>query len=157
MLAVRQHDAGDSHLVEGADRLADHSVGVVADLAVGDKIIGTHEVEVINFAAGHELIDLDGAGGFERDVFQLVLGHLKILVCIDLVALDDVLTGDFLARIGIDLEVAYPVAGFPVDLVETDFLGFRSRREQGDRAGHERKPQKALPIGARGHTQTPPI
>jgi hypothetical protein len=32
---------------------------------------------------------------------------------------------DFLAGVSVDLQVPNPVAGVPVDLIETDLLGFR--------------------------------
>ena len=45
------------------------------------------------------------------------------------------------------------MTGLLVDLIKTDFLGFRRRREKGDRAGHERKPQKPFQL-ARGATHS---
>jgi hypothetical protein len=60
---------------------------------------------------------------------KLVLRHFKILVGIDLVALDEVLARDLVAGLGIDLQITDSVTGLLVDLVETDFLGFRCRRE----------------------------
>jgi hypothetical protein len=63
------------------------------------------------------------------DILKLVLRHFKMLVGIEFVALDDVLARDLVAGLGIDFEVAYPVTGFLIYLVETDFLGFRCRRE----------------------------
>ena len=79
---------------------------------------------------------------------ELVLRHLDVGVGVDLVALHDVLVGDFLAGVGVDLGVFDAVAGLAVDLVERDLLGIRRRRIEGDRTGHERKAQKTLPIGA---------
>jgi hypothetical protein len=73
MLAVRQHDAGNRHLVERADCFADHGISVVADLAVGDKIVGPHQVEIVDLAARHDLVDVDGACGFERDILEFVI------------------------------------------------------------------------------------
>ena len=82
---------------------------------------------------------------------ELVLADLDIGVGVDLVALDDVVVGDLLAGVGIDLRVFDAMAGLAVDLVEGDLLGIRGGRIQRDRAGHERQPQKTLPIGAGGH------
>jgi hypothetical protein len=56
----------------------------MADLAIGHDVIGPHQIEIIDLPARHELINLDRAGGFERDVLQLVLGDLEIAVAIDL-------------------------------------------------------------------------
>jgi hypothetical protein len=69
-----------------------------------------------------------------------------MLVAIDLLALDDVLIGDLVAGLGIDLEITDSVPGFLIDLVKTDFLGFRCRGKQGDRTRHERKTQKTFQL-----------
>jgi hypothetical protein len=63
------------------------------------------------------------------DVLQLVLGNLQVAVLVDLVALDDIFVGHLLAGLGIDLEIADPVARLLVDLVEVDLFGFRHRGE----------------------------
>src|SRR5262249_25990078 len=128
---------------------------VVADLAVGHEVIGADHIAAVDVAARHEFVDLDGAGRLQRDVVELVLGHLDIGVGIDLVAFDNVLVGHFLAAIRIDLGVFDAVAGLAVDLVEGNFFGIRRRRIKGDRAGHQRKAQKAFPVGAGGHENTP--
>jgi hypothetical protein len=128
MLAVGEDDAGKRYLVERADRLADHGNGIVADFSIRHDVIGSDQIEVVNLAPRHELVDFDGASGLERDVLQLVLGNLQVAVLVDLVALDDVFIGYFLAGLGVDLEVADPVARL-VDLVEADLFGFRRRGE----------------------------
>src|SRR6185312_4370727 len=43
------------------------------------------------------------------------------------------------------------MAGLAVDLVEGNLLGVGGGRIQRNRAGHERQPQEAFPIGAGGH------
>ena len=155
MLAVGQHHAADRDLVQAADGFADHRKRVVADLAVRHQIIGADHIAAVDVGARHEFVDLDGAGRFQREVVKLVLCHLDIGVGIDLVALHDVFVGDFLAGVGVDLGVFDAMAGLAVDLVERDLLGIRRCRIEGDRAGHERKAQKAFPVGAGGHGQTP--
>ena len=80
---------------------------------------------------------------------------LDVAVGIDLVALHDLVGGNFLACVGIDPEILDPVTGVPIYLIEADFLGVGRRRVQCDRIGDEGKAQKALPIGARGHDATP--
>ena len=82
---------------------------------------------------------------------ELVLRHLDVGVGVDLVALDDVLVGDFLAGVGVDLRIFDAVAGLLVDLVEGDLLGVGGGRIQRDRTGHERKAQEAFPVGTGGH------
>ena len=124
VLAVGQHHAADRDLVHLADGLADHREGVVPDLAVGTQVIGTDQIARIDLGAVDELVDLDGARRFQRDVLELLLGHLDEGLGVDLVALDDVLVGDFLARVGIHLHIFDAVAGLPVELVEGDLFAF---------------------------------
>src|SRR5207237_4310249 len=52
---------------------------------------------------------------------------------------------------GVDLGIFDAMPGLPVDLVEADLFGIRCRRIEGNRTGHERKAQEALPVGAGGH------
>ena len=96
-----------------------------------------------------KLVDVDGARRFQRDVLELFLRHLDEGVGVDLVALDDVLVGDFLAGVGIHLDVFDAVAGLLVQLVEGDLFGLRGGRIERDRTGDERKAQKAFQL-ARG-------
>ncbi len=105
----------------------------MADLAVGHEIIGADQIAVVDVGFGHELVDLDGAGRFQRDVVQLILRHLDVGIGVDLVALHDVVGGDFLAGVRIDLGIFDAVAGLAVDLVEADLLGIRRRRIEGNR------------------------
>ena len=106
-------------------------------------------------ALGYKLVNVDRAGGFEGDIFKLVLRHFNVRVGIDLVALHDVFVGNLLARVGVHLCIFDAVARLPVDLVEADFLGIGSSRIQSDRTGNEGKAQKAFPIGSGGHSNTP--
>ncbi len=123
----------------------------MADLPVRDQIVGADEVARVNAALRHKLVNVDRAGGFKGDIFQLVLRHFNVSVGIDLVALHDVFVGNFLPRVGVHLHVFDAVAGVSIDLVEADLLGIGSGWIQSDRAGNEGKAQKALPVGAGGH------
>jgi hypothetical protein len=100
----------------------------VANFPVRDQVIRTDEVAGIYVALRHELVDVDSAVGFERNVFQLVFRHFDVGVGIDLIALHDVFVGNFLAGISIHLSVFDAVASLSVDLVEADFLGIGSGR-----------------------------
>ena len=151
VLAVGQHHAPDRDLVHLADGLADDGEGVMSDLAVRSEIVGADQVARVDLAAVDELVDLDGPGRFQRDVLEFVLRHLDEGVGVDLVALDDVLVGDLLAGVGVDLGVLDAVAGLPVELVERDLLGFRRGRIQRDGTVDERKAQEAFPVSAGGH------
>jgi hypothetical protein len=131
-------------------------VGVMADLAVGRQIIGAHKIQIVDLGARHELVNLDRACGFQRNVLELVFRHFKIAIGIDLVALDDVVGRHLVAGFGIDLLIADAMTRLPVDLIERDFFGFRRSRIKRDRACHQRQPQKTLPVGARGHDSQSP-
>src|SRR4029079_14030600 len=65
----------------------------------------------------------------------------------------DVVPLDLAAGLGVDLAVLDAVAGLPVDLVEVDFFALGGRRKKRDRARAQRKPEKAFPVGARGHAE----
>ena len=73
VFAVGQHHAADRDLVHAADGFADHGEGVVADLAVGDEIVGTDQIAVVDVGLGHEFVDLDGVGRLQRDVLEFIL------------------------------------------------------------------------------------
>jgi hypothetical protein len=47
--------------------------------------VGTDQIPLIDLAAVDELVDLDGAGRFERDVLEFLFGHLDEGVRVDLV------------------------------------------------------------------------
>ena len=110
----------------------------MADLAVGHDVIGPHQIKIVDLLARHELVNLDGARGFKRDVFQLVLGDFEIAVPVDLITFDDIVGGNLFAGVGIDLQIANAVTGILVDLIETDFFGFGRRRIKRNRTGHQR-------------------
>ncbi len=148
MLPVGQHHATDGDLVHLADGLPDHREGVVTDLAVGPQIVGSDEISRIDLGLLHELVDLDGARGFKRYLLELLLCHLDEGVGVDLVALDDVLVGDFLAVVHVDLGVLDPVAGLAIELVERNLLTLRGGRIRRDRAGDEEQTQETFPIRA---------
>ena len=120
-------------------------------LPSGREIVGTDQIARIDLAAVDEFVDLDGPRRFQRDVLELLLRHLDEGVGVDLVALDDVLVGDFLAGVGVDLGVFDAMAGLPVELIERDLFGFRRGRIQRDRTVDERKAQEAFPVSAGGH------
>ncbi len=83
----------------------DHRKSVVPNFPVRDQVVRPDEVAGVYVALRDELVDVDGAGGFQGDVFKLVLRHLNVSVGIDLVALHDVFVGNFLAR-GLAITVA---------------------------------------------------
>jgi hypothetical protein len=150
VLAVGQHDPPDRDLVHRSNGLPDHCESVVADLAVGPQVVGTDQVAGVDLIALDEFVDLDGAGGFQRELVQLFLADLDEVVFVERIGLDDVLVRDLLASVGVHFGILDPVAGFPVELVERDLLGFRGGRVQRDGTGDERKAQEAFPVRAGG-------
>jgi len=130
-----QHHAADRDLVHLSDGLADDGESVVADLPVRHQVVRTDQISRIDLAAVDELVDLDGARRFQRHVLELLLRYLDEAVGVDLVAFDDVLVGDLLAGVRVDLGVLDAMAGPPIELVERDRFGFRRGRIQRYRTG----------------------
>ena len=120
-------------LVHTADGLADHRIGVVTNFAVRHQIIRPDQVARIDIGFRYELVDLDGARAFERDVFKLVLRHLDIGVLIDLEALHDVVGRDFVTSLGIHLLIFDAVAGVAIDLIESDLFAVGTSPETARR------------------------
>jgi hypothetical protein len=71
VLPVGQHYPPDGDLVHLADGLPDHGEGVMADLAVRTQVVGTDHVARIDVGLVDELVDLDGARRFQRDLLEL--------------------------------------------------------------------------------------
>jgi hypothetical protein len=69
VLAAGQHHPPDRDPIHLADRFADHGKCVLPDLAVWTQVVGADDVSGIDLVPGHELVDLDGARGFQCDVF----------------------------------------------------------------------------------------
>src|ERR1700732_2512788 len=113
-------------------RIVSRGESVVANFPVRDQVVRTDEVAGIYVALRHKLVDVDGPGGFGRTVFQLIFRHFDVSVGIDLVALHDVIVGNFLASISVHLGVFDAVAGLTVDLIETDLFGIGGGRIQSN-------------------------
>jgi hypothetical protein len=60
---------------------------------------------------GTILINVDGARGLKRDIFEFVLGDLEIAVPVDLITFDEIVGRNLVAGVGIDLHIANVVAG----------------------------------------------
>ena len=102
-----------------------------------------------------KFVDVDSTGAFERDVLELSLSTVDIGVGIDLVALDDVVGGNFVAGLGIDLGV---LMRWPVCLLIWLKLTFSVSEVAGKKrhwASHSDSFRKALPICPRRHSSTP--
>src|SRR5262249_54665299 len=77
-----------------------------------------------------------------------------VVVAVDLIAFDAVFLRHLRSGVGVDHVVADPIAGFPVDDVETDAIARGCRRKKGDPAGYERQFEVALPIRTWCHDAT---
>src|SRR5262249_49749800 len=62
-----------------------------------------------------------------------------------LVSLDDLSAVDRVAGLRVDKLLRHTVAGLGIELVEPDALCFGCRRDQIDRAGHQRQAEKSVP------------
>src|SRR3954468_18314948 len=93
MLTAREHNACQSDLVHRSNSLSDYSECVVADLAIGNDVIGSDKIEIIDLFTGHKFADINCAGAFEGNAFEFLLIKFEIAVLADLVALNDVLLG----------------------------------------------------------------
>jgi hypothetical protein len=92
-------------------------------LFLRDQIVRPDKVARIDAALRHELVDVDRAGRFKCDVFQLILRHFDGGVGIDLISLDNVFVRNCLAGVGIYLHVFDAMASVLVNLIEADFFG----------------------------------
>jgi hypothetical protein len=79
------------------------------------------QIALVDLGLLHELVDLDGARGFQRDLLELLLRHLHAGVLVELIALDDVLVRHLLAGIGVDLGVLDPVPGILLSWLNETF------------------------------------
>jgi hypothetical protein len=135
-------------------RFPDHGESLLSDPAVGDDVIGTVDVEIVDLVPRDELINVDGAGRLHLDRLEVFVRDFHPVPA-GLVTLDDVVGLDRPPGLGIDLLQMDAMPGLFVDLVEANLLGLRDRRVEQDRAGYEGKAQIAFPVGARGHERTP--
>jgi hypothetical protein len=61
----------------------------VSYLPIGAEVVRPYQVARIDLAAVNEFVDLDGARGLQRDLFELLLGDLDELIVFELVPLYD--------------------------------------------------------------------
>ena len=77
--------------------------------------------------------------------FELFVLERHVLVRPALVAFDLVILVDRIPSLRIDKAALDPIAGGPIQGVKADLLAVGDRRHHGDRAGHQRELQVALP------------
>jgi hypothetical protein len=74
----------------------------------------------------NELLNFQRALALDGDGFELVGIEFEVLAFGDFVALDDVVVGNFVAGLGIDLAITDAIAGLFVELMKADFFSVRS-------------------------------
>src|SRR5467141_684276 len=155
MFPRRENDVTKGHHAFLLDCFTNHRESLPADLALGGDIVRSVPIELIDLVPGHELIDLDRVRAPDLNGLQFIVIYLDAVALVDFVALDDVLLTNQLAGYGIKLAVSNPVSSLPVDLMKSDLLPLRDRREQLNRTRDKGQLQIAFPISARSHAVTP--
>src|SRR6267378_1467914 len=148
MFPGRENDVTKGHHAFLLDCFTNHRESLPADLALGGDIVRSVPIELIDLVPGHELIDLDRVRAPDLNGLQFIVIYLDAVALVDFVALDDVL-------LTIKLAVSNPVSSLPVDLMKSDLLPLRDRREQLNRTRDKRQLEIAFPISARSHAVTP--
>src|SRR5262249_29025610 len=151
----RQHDPAQCDHVQFADSVADHRKGILPDLAIRGDVVRRINIALVDFAFRHELIDVDGVRAFDLNGVELVVLNDEILTFGDLIPPRNVLPGHYLACFEIHVLLFQSVASLPIEAIETDFFAEGRGRIKGNRTRNEGQPEVALPIGARGHFDTP--
>src|SRR6516164_10964196 len=136
-------------VVRLSHRLANDPERLGRDLAVRMDVIGCVEIDRIDLIPVHEAFEIDDLRRLDLQVLQLFVGDRDIAPALVLVPLDDLIAVDRIAGFGIDELLRHAVAGLGIELVEPDAFGFGCRRNQIDRAGHQRQAQKTVPACAR--------
>jgi hypothetical protein len=101
------------------------------------------------------LIDFDGAGAFDLDGVKFLVLDNEILSFGNLIPPRYVLPRNNIARFGIHILLLQPVAGLSIESIEADFFAEGGGGIEGNWARDEGQPKVTLPIGARGHFDTP--
>src|SRR3984893_11970514 len=137
-LPARQRDMPEPDLVRLGHRLADDPEGLGRELTVGMDPIGSVEIDRIDRVAIDKAVEVDDLRRLDLQILQLVIADRDIAPAFVLVALDDLIAVDDLAGLGVDELLGHPISGLAVQLVEPDALCLGRRRDQVDRAGHQR-------------------
>jgi hypothetical protein len=132
-------------------RIADDRESFFADLVAGHEIMRRVVPDPIDRILGHECVDVDRAGAFQRHGIELLVFEHDVIAILTLVAFDLVLIVDRLAGFGIDVAALDAIARDPVESMEADLVRFRRGRQHRHRTGDERQLQIAFPKRSRRH------
>src|SRR6266446_6474060 len=124
----------EANLVFLGHRLADDPEGLGRELSVGVDPIGGVEIDRIDRVTIDKAVEVA-----DRDIATALV----------LVAFDDLIAVDDLAGLGVDELLRDTVAGLAVQLIEPDALCLGRRRDQVNRAGHQRQAQEPVPASSR--------
>jgi hypothetical protein len=151
VLSRCEYDPADSDHAFFFNPVPYNGESLSAGISVGHNVIRVCQIEFVDFIARNELIDLDRVLAFDGDRVEFFRLDRNVFVLLFLVPFNDALVVDLFAGLRIDLDVADAVAGFSVDLMETDLFALGSGGEKRDRTRDERKTQKAFPVGTSGY------
>jgi hypothetical protein len=102
--------------------------------------ISPFQIDVIDFNSRYESVNVDRVSPFDRNSLELILCYFNVAAFAQLITHHDVFGVDLPAGLGIELAVFDPIASSSVDLMESEFLSLRDRREELDRARNKRQP-----------------
>ena len=85
MLAVGEHDTGESDPPLVLHRIADDGESLLAALAVRHDVVGPLVVALVDLLGGHERLDVDRVRALDLDGFQLLRFDLDVLALGDLI------------------------------------------------------------------------
>jgi hypothetical protein len=137
VLLVSQHEARDRDLALLLHRLDEQRVSLLG-AGVGTEVVGLVEVDRVDLVEIDEVLDLDRAGLLRVELLELLAGQHDVLVGADLIALDDLLVGDFLAVLLRDALVA---DARPVSLAQLLEAHRLLRRRAVELHGHVQEPE----------------
>jgi hypothetical protein len=103
VLAGCEDDLADRNHALLADGLADHRERLLSDLTVGHNVIRIVEIELVDFLARHELVNVDHALALDGNRFKFLWVKLEVLPLADFVPFDDVGAFDLVSALGVNL------------------------------------------------------
>ena len=134
-----------------AHGVADHAERLFADRVVRDQVEWRVVPDPVDAVGRGEGFDVDGAGAFQPDRFELLVLEKEIIVLAALIALGFVGLLDGAAGLLVEKLADDAVAGLSAERVKADLLALAGRWNERHGAGDERQLEIALPESARRH------
>src|SRR5262249_52321983 len=149
-----QDHSADPDALAALEGLAQEGVSPEPGLG-GLDVVGAFEEGPGDVRRRNEIPDIDGLGGLDPGLGQVLVGHDHELSLGVLVALDDLAPGDFDAVGAADAAILDRCQIGAVELAKTDLLRGFAGRVEADRDGDETEADVALPDRP-GHTPSVP-